>query len=152
MYLNSFSRISQSLRVGLRKKAAQRVAQITRWQLMESLVLPRMHREPCPVLTQQSEPSSAFSRSWIVSFMGLPALCLVLDNTGKVIYYKHAMEIQGQDVKMKQGCIFQIEVRVFIIDDLIFSRCLLFVFFYDKGVLFVFFFIIIYFTYTKTFL
>jgi len=61
--------------------------------------------------------------------MDLPALCLVLDNTGKVIYYKHAMEIQGEGVKMKQGCIFQIEGRLFIIDDLILSRCLLFVFF-----------------------
>lgn len=81
--------------------------------------------------------------------MGLPALCLVLDDTGRVIYYGHAVKTQGQGVKMKPGPIFQIEIRLFIMDDLIFSRCLLFVFFMTKvSSLFCFF---IYFTPTKHF-
>lgn len=119
-----FFRISQSLGVGLRKSGCSDNPLAAHGEPL----LSRTHLEPCPVPTQQSEPSPTFSCSWIALFTDLPALCLVLDNTGKVIYYEHAVEIQGQGVKMKLGCIFQIEVRLFIIDYLILSRCLLLVF------------------------
>lgn len=56
----------------------------------------------------------------------------MLDSMGKVIEYEHAVDIPGQGVKVKWGRIFQIEVRLFITGDPIFSKCLLCVCFMTK--------------------
>ena len=99
MYLNSFSRISQSLGVGLRKSGCSN-------NLLAAHIEPYSLQDALGALSSSDLVEwtiSAFSPSWIVSFTDLSALYLVLNNIRVMVYYEHVMEIQGQGSKMKLG-------------------------------------------------